>query len=92
MPLLNAIGSSLVSVVAFGTTTAVSYASSGLVDWPVASLFVLGGMGGAFVGTKLAGKLALRGRALTLVFSGVVALVGLYVVSRGLPSLYSHSA
>jgi uncharacterized membrane protein YfcA len=92
MPLLNAIGSSLVSVVAFGATTAVSYASSGLVDWPVATLFVLGGMGGGFVGIKLAGKLALRGRALTFVFSGVVALVGLYVVSRGLPSLYSHSA
>ena len=33
MPLLNAIGSSLVSVAAFGTTSAVSYALSGLVDW-----------------------------------------------------------
>ena len=32
MPLLNAIGSSLVSVAAFGATTAVSYAVSGLVN------------------------------------------------------------
>jgi uncharacterized membrane protein YfcA len=33
MPLLNAIGSSLVSVAAFGAATAVSYAASGLIDW-----------------------------------------------------------
>jgi hypothetical protein len=32
MPLLNAIGSSLVSVPAFGLTTAASYAWSDLVD------------------------------------------------------------
>ena len=36
MPLINAIGSSLVSVTAFGLTTAASYACSGLVDWPLA--------------------------------------------------------
>ena len=35
MPLINAIGSSLVSVTAFGATTAASYAWSGLVDWPL---------------------------------------------------------
>ena len=33
MPLINAIGSSLVSVTVFGLTTAASYAWSGLVDW-----------------------------------------------------------
>ena len=41
MPLINAIGSSLVSVTAFGLTTAASYAWSGLVDWRLAFLFVL---------------------------------------------------
>ncbi len=61
MPLLNAIGSSLVSVGAFGATTAVSYAISGLVDWPVAILFVLGGAGGSFLGVRLARRLAIRG-------------------------------
>ena len=40
MPLINAIGSSLVSVTAFGLTTAASYAWSGLVDWPLAGLFM----------------------------------------------------
>ena len=38
MPLLNAIGSSLVSVAAFGATAAISYAASGLVNWTVAFL------------------------------------------------------
>jgi len=87
MPLLNAIGSSLVSVAAFGATTAASYAASGLVDWPVAMLFVLGGAGGGFLGVRLAGKLALRRRALTLLFSSVVVVVGVYVVARGTATL-----
>ena len=87
MPLLNAIGSSLVSVAAFGATTAVSYAASGLVDWPMAILFVLGGVAGGFLGVRIAGHLALRRHALTLVFSSVVALVGVYIVTRGILSL-----
>jgi uncharacterized protein len=86
MPLLNAIGSSLVSVAAFGATTAVSYTISNLVDWHVALLFILGGTGGGFLGVRLASRLALRRRALTLVFSSVVALVGLYVVGKGILS------
>ena len=43
MPMLDAIGSSLVSVTLFGATTATSYAASGLVDWRIAGLFVIGG-------------------------------------------------
>lgn len=87
MPLLNAVGSSLVAVTAFGATTAVSYAISGLVDWPVAGLFILGGAVGGFAGIKLAGRLAAQKRALSLVFSGIVAVVGVYVVTRGVLAL-----
>jgi hypothetical protein len=36
MPLLFAVGTSLVAVTAFGLTTAANYAISGLVDWPLA--------------------------------------------------------
>lgn len=84
MPLLNAIGSSLVSVAAFGATTAVSYAASGLVDWPIAGLFVLGGLAGGYAGIEAAKALAGRKRMLAMVFSAVVAAVGLYVTARGL--------
>jgi uncharacterized protein len=89
MPLLNAIGSSLVSVTAFGATTAVSYAISGLVNWPVAILFVIGGAVGGLAGVRLAGRLARQRRALTIVFSSIVALVGLYIVTRGIVAFVS---
>jgi uncharacterized protein len=84
MPLINAIGSSLVSVTAFGLTTAASYAWSGLVDWRLAGLFVLGGALGGLLGIRLARHLAGRKHALTRTFSGIVITVGLYVVIRSL--------
>jgi uncharacterized protein len=84
MPLLNAIGSSLLSVSAFGATTAVSYAASGLVAWRVAGLFVLGGLAGGYAGIEAAKALAGRKQMLAIVFSVVVAIVGLYVTARGL--------
>jgi uncharacterized membrane protein YfcA len=87
MPLLNAIGSSLVSVGTFGATTAVSYAASGLVDWPVAGLFIIGGLAGGYAGIEAAKVLARRKRMLTIVFSAVVAAVGIYVIIRGIGRL-----
>jgi uncharacterized membrane protein YfcA len=84
MPLINAIGSSLVSVTTFGLTTAASYAWSGLVDWLLALLFVAGGVFGGFLGIKLAHRMSGHRHALTLTFSGVVIAVGFYVVARSL--------
>ena len=84
MPLINAIGSSLVSVTAFGATTAASYAWSGLVDWPLALLFIAGGALGGLAGTRLARRLAGHKHALTRLFSGIVIVVGLYVIARSL--------
>ena len=81
MPLINAIGSSLVSVTAFGAATAASYAWSGLVDWPLAALFIAGGALGGLVGIQLAHRLAGYKHALTRTFSGVVIAVGLYVIA-----------
>lgn len=84
MPILNAIGSSLVSVTAFGATTAASYALSGLVDWRLGVLFIVGGLLGGLAGTWLARRLAARKRALLLVFAGIVVTVGIYISLRGL--------
>ena len=82
MPLINAIGSSLVSVTAFGLTTAASYAWSGFVDWPLALLFIAGGALGGLAGTRLARHLSGHKNTLTRVFSGIVIVVGLYVIVR----------
>ena len=85
MPLINAIGSSLVSVTAFGLTTATSYAWSGLIDWPLAFLFIVGGALGGLRGIRLAQHLAAGYKhALTLTFSGIVIAVGLYVIARSI--------
>jgi uncharacterized membrane protein YfcA len=84
MPLINAIGSSLVSVTAFGLTTAASYAWSGLIDWPLAGLFIAGGALGGLLGTRLARHLAGYKQALSLTFSGIVIAVGLYVIAKSI--------
>ncbi|MEZ5878013.1 MAG: TSUP family transporter [Tepidamorphaceae bacterium] len=58
MPIINAVASSLVGVAAFGFTTAANYAVSGLIDWPVAGLFLLGGIAGGVLGGMTSRKLA----------------------------------
>ena len=83
MPLIAAIGSSLVSVTAFGITTAASYAASDLIDWRLVVLFVAGGVMGSVVGGQLAQRLATRKALLSRVFAGIVASAGVYVVWRG---------
>ena len=60
MATINAVGSSLVSVGAFGLTTAATYAIAGLVDWRVAAVFVLGGIVGGLAGVKLSVRLSAR--------------------------------
>ena len=63
MPLASAIGTSLVAITALGVATAASYAWSWLVDWPVAALFVLGGLAGGVAGVRVGQALAERKRA-----------------------------
>jgi uncharacterized membrane protein YfcA len=84
MPLINAIGSSLVSVTAFGMTTAVSYSLSGLVDWYLASLFVAGGAIGGLGGIALGRTLSVYKIALSQMFAGIVIAVGIYVTATSL--------
>ena len=87
MAVINAIGSSLFSVGAFGLTTAANYALSGLVDWTIAALFIAGGVVGGFAGMKAAVKLSARKGALTKVFAGVLFVVGTYMLYRNAGAL-----
>ncbi len=82
MPILLAVGTSLVAVTAFGLTTAASYAFSGLVDWPLALLFIIGGVAGSFAGTRLARRLGTRTGRLTLVFALLIFAVAGYMLFR----------
>ena len=89
LPLLAAVGSSLVSVTAFGLTTATNYAASGLIDWRLVAMFVGGGIVGSLFGSRVTARLAQRQQMLSRVFAGIVASAGFYVVVRGLLTLLS---
>lgn len=84
MPILNAVGSSLVSVGVFGLTTAISYATVGLVDWAVAAKFVAGGIAGGWLGMRAAVALAARRNLLSRLFAALVAAVAVFVAWRSL--------
>ncbi len=87
MPILNAVGTSLVAVTAFGLTTAVNYALSGLVNWNLALVFIAGGFFGSWFGTRIAKHLAGKTGRLTTVFSVLIFAVAGYMLFRSLPAL-----
>jgi uncharacterized membrane protein YfcA len=82
MPMINAVASSLVAVTAFGLTTTASYAVSGLVDWPLAALFVAGGVIGGLPGAALAGRMAARRGALNVVFATCIFAIAAYMLIK----------
>jgi hypothetical protein len=79
MPMLSAVGSSLVAVTAFGLTTAANYALSGLIDWSLAFFFIGGGFLGSFAGTRAAKRLSRKGH-LTTLFAGLIFVVAAYML------------
>src|SRR3546814_15672678 len=77
---------SLVAVTAFGLTTALSYAASGLVDWTLASVFIVGGLLGGIVGARAARTLSSRG-SLSTIFAGLIFAVAAYMLVRSAGAL-----
>lgn len=86
MPMINAIGTSLVAVTAFGLTTALNYALSGLVEWPLAGIFIVGGIAGGLSGTMLARRLSGTGQ-LTAVFAVLIFVVAAYMLWKSAAAL-----
>lgn len=87
MPILFAVGSSLVAVTAFGVTTAVNYAFSGWVDWILAATFIGGGVVGGLFGAQLAERLSARRGALNVVLATLILVVGVYTLYRSVLAL-----
>ena len=79
MAMINAVGTSLVAVTAFGLTTALNYAFSGLVNWLLAAVFIAGGLLGSLLGTKSAKRLSGAGH-LTSIFAGLIFVVAAYML------------
>ncbi|WP_324806969.1 sulfite exporter TauE/SafE family protein [Sphingomonas sp. LY29] len=79
MPMINAVGTSLVAVTAFGLTTAANYAFSGLVDWVLAGVFIVGGLLGSLAGTRAAKRLSGSGH-LGTIFATLIFAVAAYML------------
>jgi uncharacterized membrane protein YfcA len=88
MPILAAVGSSLVAVTAFGVTTAANYAWSGWVDWPLAAVFIAGGALGGVGGALVAGRLAPRRGVLNTAFAIMIFAVAIYMAVRSVSAFY----
>src|SRR3546814_16987962 len=63
----------------FGLTTALNYAFSGLVDWPLATVFIIGGFAGGFAGAAAAKSLYVAGH-LSTVFAGMIIVFAAYML------------
>ena len=82
MPILYAVGSSLVAVAAFSLTTAVNYAFAGWVNWPLAAVLLAGGVGGGLLGARSASGLSTRRGMLNRVFAILIFVVAAYMFWR----------
>lgn len=87
MPMINAVGSSLLSVGSFGATTAINYALSGLVAWIPAVEFIGGGVVGGVLGMRLALHLSTQRATLTRIFVGLIFVVAAYMLYRNAAAL-----
>lgn len=77
MPTINAVSTSLVAIVAFGLTTATTYALSGLVDWPLAATFIAGGAIGAVSGCHAVHRLRAHQSMLNKLLAAAILIVAL---------------
>jgi uncharacterized protein len=75
-----AIATSLVAVIAFGATTASSYALSGMIDWRVAILFIVGGGFGGLIGMEIGRRVSRCNRKLGSLLAALIVLAGTYIV------------
>ncbi|KGI76721.1 sulfite exporter TauE/SafE family protein [Oleiagrimonas soli] len=82
MEIIYAVGTSLFAVGAFGLTTALNYAVSGMIDWTVALEFIAGGVLGGWLGVLGAKRLARTRGALNLIFASAIVAVAILMLWR----------
>lgn len=80
LSIIDAIGTSLLPVSAFGLSTGVQYFMQGQINWLIAILFVIGGIAGGFIGTKFAMKIPQQ--ILLKVFGVLLFLIAIYIVVK----------
>jgi len=88
MTMTNATASSLVSVSIFGAATSANYAVSGLVDFQVVSLLLLGGAIGGGLGIQISKWLAGRLRFARMAFATMIIVVAGFVAVQAGQNLW----
>lgn len=76
--ILQAVGTSLMSVGTFGVVTAARYAISGDLNIVISGLFIVGGVLGGWVGARYASRVPKR--RLTQIFAIIVIVVAIYII------------
>lgn len=84
MPMVNAVGSSLLAVGTYGLASAINYARSDMVDWQVAAEFIAGGVIGGVIGMILCARLSVRPELLKRCFGALVLCVALWMIASRL--------
>lgn len=82
MTLAAAQATSLLSVAAFGASTAVNYSLSGLVDWSVVGAMTVGGAAGTLAGLPLSRRLGDNAKLGRQLFAGLILIVAVYVAVK----------
>ncbi len=87
MSLAAAQASSLVSVAAFGASTAANYSLSGLIDWTLVAAMTAGGAAGTILGLPISNRLGANAGLGRRLFAGLILIVAVYVAVRALNSV-----
>ena len=87
MSLATAQATSLLSVAAFGATTAGNYALSGWVDPGLVAAMTVGGVAGTLAGLPLARRLGANAALGRTMFAGLILIVAGYVAYRAMAGL-----
>lgn len=78
LTIIDAVGTSLISVSTFGFLTATRYSLNGEIDWFIALLFIAGGVLGGFYGTRMSSRISRE--QLQKIFAIILLVVAAYMI------------
>lgn len=78
LTIIDAVGTSLISVSTFGFLTATRYSLNGEINWFISLLFIVGGVLGGFYGTRMSSKISKE--RLQKIFAIILFVVGVYMI------------
>ncbi|AFH42004.1 sulfite exporter TauE/SafE family protein [Fervidicoccus fontis] len=84
--ILQAVGTSLISVGLFGLVTAIRYAISGDLNLIISASYILGGIFGGWIGAYFASKVSKR--LLTKIFAIIIIIVAIYMLFMNLSAFF----